>query len=113
MKLTRFENPDAVEHLVFKVKPELVEKFIELDHEIWTKELEKCPALVSKEVWVAKDGELHSIICWSSYEEWKAIDHDALSETQKRFDDAFGAENYEFVAAYHDVNQCYKITEYK
>lgn len=115
MKLNRFEKPSAVEELVFRVKPELVEKFIEIDHEIWTKYLANCPGFESKEVWVSdtKPGEVTSIIYWSDYALWKQISEEEMAEVQKKFDELMGLENYEFVCAPHESSQKYRICEYK
>lgn len=115
MKLTRFENPPAVEHLLFQVDPELVEKFIELDFEIWTKKLSTYPGFISKETWVSKDnpGEVATIIYWSDYKLWKAIDHEALIETDRIFTKKMGEGTFKIVRAYHDESQSYKVMEYK
>jgi uncharacterized protein (TIGR03792 family) len=115
MELTKFEKPMAVEHLLFKVKPELVDKFIELDHEIWTKQLSQYPGFVSKEVWVSKSvpGEVATIIYWSDINLWKAIDHHELIETDKKFTEAIGEGNAELYKAWHEESQFYKVTEYK
>ena len=53
MSYIKFEQPQAIEHLVFQVKPERFEEWLALDHELWTlAEAQLCPGLLRKEVWV-------------------------------------------------------------
>ncbi|MGI5958959.1 MAG: TIGR03792 family protein [Massiliimalia sp.] len=115
MELHRFEKPAAVEELVFRVKPECLEEFIQADHEIWTLYLAKCPGFMSKEVWVSDTvpGEVTSIIYWSDYELWQQVSVEEMAEVQKQFDARVGVENYEFVSAPHETSQKYRVTEYK
>ena len=42
----------VIEFLKFKVTPELREKFIQKDAEIWTAALARYPGFLSKEVWI-------------------------------------------------------------
>ncbi len=114
MELTKFEKPYAVEDLLFKVKPELVEKFIQLDHEIWTLQLAKYPGYVSKEVWVSEKnpGQVQTIIYWSDMALWKAIDHNELIETDRKFTEAMGEGTFEMIPLC-EQNVYYKVTEYK
>lgn len=58
-----------MEHLVFKVAPEDVERYLEVDHEIWTLKEAYAPGFdhipfLYKEVWLNdnKPGEIHFIL---------------------------------------------------
>ena len=115
MDLKKYKKPEAIEHLLFEVKPELVDQFVELDFEIWTKKLSQYPGFLAKETWVSKDviGEVATIIYWSDYALWKAIDHNELIELDRIFTEAMGKENFRIKRAFHDENQFYKIMEYK
>lgn len=115
MKLTKFEKPVAVEHLVFMVKPELLKKWLDLDHEIWTLGLEKWPGFAGKETWInsAVDGEIHSIVYWSDMDLWKSIDVNWLIETDNRFSNNFLPGEQAMIREEHKQNQCYKVNEYK
>ena len=114
MKFKEFDNKVAVEQLVFRVKPEKVKEFIELDHQIWTKELESKPGFKGKEVWVSDDKtKILTTVYWRSLEEWKSIDHEVLAETDEKFTKALGQDNFELIRELHKENQYYKVAEYK
>lgn len=115
MELIKFEKPLAVEHLLFKVTPELVDKWIEVDHEVWTLELSKQPGFLKKETWVSRDvpGDITTIVYWSDIDLWKSIDHDWLMEVDKKFNQIIGEGNSQLVRAYHTENQFFKVNEYK
>jgi len=113
MKLKKYDKPQAIEQLIFKVKPELVEKWIELDHEIWTKGLARWPGFAGKEIWVNDDvpGEVTAIVYWSDYDKWKAIDPEWLAETDERFTDEFGSDNVSLIGELHNERQQYRVRE--
>ena len=116
MGLQKFEKPQAVERLVFQVKPERLAEWLALDHEIWTLgEAHRSPALLRKEIWLneAVPGEVHCIIFWSDIHLWMSIDPQWLAETEKTFVDRFGGEDFRFVRSDHgDGIQCFKISEF-
>lgn len=109
------ENGYAVEYLVFEVKPELVDRFVEVDHQYWTLFLKEQPGFISKEVWVnkSKPGEVSLIVYWNSLAEWKAIPAEKLMETEQKFTAAFGAGNSKIVKEVHHDNLLYKVREYR
>ncbi len=115
MQIKKYNVPQAVEELVFVVAPDFVEKFIEIDHEIWTKMLAGYDGFVRKEVWVNDDkkGEITTIIYWETMDKWKAIPVADLDKTQKEFDAAVGEGNYTFKAAPHEGNQKYLVLSYE
>ncbi len=115
MQLKRFNSLQPVEELLFRVKPEFVEEFIRIDHEVWTLALSKYPGFVSKEIWVNDDnkGEITTVLYWESMSHWKSISHKELEETQRCFDEAIGKENYSFVKAVHEGNQRYRVCKYE
>jgi uncharacterized protein (TIGR03792 family) len=111
----KIEKGCAIECLVFEVKPDLIGRFIEMDHEYWTLFLKDQPGFISKEIWVnkSKPGEVTAIICWNSLEEWKSIPAEELIETDKKFSEAFGKENSKIVKCLHSDNELYKVREYR
>ncbi|HMQ51688.1 MAG TPA: TIGR03792 family protein [Anaerolineae bacterium] len=111
----KLEKGYAVEYLIFDVKPDLIDKFIEMDHDHWTLFLKDQPGFVSKELWVnrSKPGEVTAVICWHTMEEWKAIPLEKLIETDRRFTELFGPENFQLVKADHLANERYKVREYR
>ena len=60
----------VIEVLKFKVSPQLREKYIQKDAEIWTAALAKYPGFISKEVWINPNDstEVVLIIRWETRE---------------------------------------------
>ena len=48
-----FPKPQFVEGLTFRVKPEEVERYMQLEEEIWVNELCKLPGFMGSETWVS------------------------------------------------------------
>ncbi len=115
MELKKLKVPQAIEELVFQVAPEFIDKFISLDHEIWTKMLAGYDGFIRKETWVndMNKGEITTIIYWETLEKWKIIPENELAKTQIEFDAAMGKDNYKFIAAHHEGNQKYLVTIYE
>lgn len=81
-----------VEYLIFQIEnKENIDRFIKLDHEIWTSFLSSFPGFISKEVWVNYDtpGEIHTILIWESMDFWKNIPLDKLKLKDKEFCEKF------------------------
>jgi uncharacterized protein (TIGR03792 family) len=116
MTYTRYAQPLAVEHLVFQVKPERLEEWLALDHELWTLgESQTWPGMVRKEVWLNRltPGEVHCVIYWQSEAQWLAIDAGWLAANGQRFAERFGADDYRYVRSDHEAGvRCDKISEY-
>lgn len=108
------ERGEAVEILRFQVDSHLVETFIELDHQWWTKALAAYPGFVSKDVWVndKKPGEVTTIIYWNSLEEWKSIDHDELLEIDRKFSLALEGASFT-IEALHEGNDYKRVRHTK
>lgn len=89
----------VIEYLKFLVSPELREKFIETDREIWTSALAKCPGFLSKEVWInsEKAEEIIVIVRWKTRQEWKDIPANVLESTEKQFAESMGENEYKLV----------------
>ena len=111
MRLKTFDTPQAIERLTFYVSPELLPKWVELDHKIWTAALAECPGFTGKELWInpSKPGEITTVIYWKSLEDWLCLDHAWVAEVGAKFDEAIGKENYELVITRQDVDQLYLI----
>ena len=89
-----------MEHLVFKVAPEDVERYLEVDHEIWTLKEAYAPGFdhipfLYKEVWLNdnKPGEIHFIFAWESIESWREIDPYELIRVVQN-EENFGVHRY-------------------
>lgn len=88
----------VIEWLKIKVSPELREKFIQKDAEIWNSMLASYPGFLSKEVWInpAIPAELVLVIRWASREQWKSIPLERLTNVEEQFDREFG-EPYQMI----------------
>jgi uncharacterized protein (TIGR03792 family) len=86
----------AIEWLKFIVSPELREKFIEKDAQIWTAKLATYPGYLGKEIWLNPDRpeEIIMIVRWESREQWKSIPLQDLEETERQFAKQMGNDSY-------------------
>ena len=82
----------VIEFLKFKVTPELREKFIQKDAEIWTIALARYPGFLSKEVWIEPNAqsEVVIVIRWATREQWKSIPTEQLEKIDARFSQEMG-----------------------
>lgn len=87
-----------VEVLIFTMDPADVDRFLELDHEVWTLgeavELDgdQMPFL-SKEVWLddSRPGEITIVFVWPDQATWDAVGAtDIQARLQSDFDERFG-----------------------
>ncbi len=88
-----------IEWLGFSVKPQLREKFVIQDREIWTPMLAQAAGFLGKEVWVdpTMSDRIFIIVRWQSREQWKAISPKLLEQTEQKFALAIGADNYQMI----------------
>jgi uncharacterized protein (TIGR03792 family) len=115
--LREFDPPLAVEQLVFEVATDAFDAWRAADHEYWTlAEAERFPFLRTKEMWVSRQGPICRVtivITWDSLEAWQSIDPAWVEDQERRFSEAVGAGNYRLVAAPHETEQFFKISEYR
>ena len=88
-----------IEWLGFSVKPQLREKFLAEDREIWTPVLAKSDGFLGKEVWLdpARGDRVFIIVRWQSRQQWKDISPKLLEATEQKFTLAVGADNYQMI----------------
>lgn len=91
----------VIEWLKVQVAPELREKYIQKDEEVWTKQLATHSAYLGKEVWIdpTHSDTVVLIIRWATREGWKAIPAQELEQTEKRFAQQLGSTAYKIVEA--------------
>ena len=82
----------VIELLKVKIPPDLREKYIQKDAEIWTAALAKYPGFIAKEVWINPNDptEIVLIIRWQTREHWHAIPEADLQAIALKFDAAMG-----------------------
>lgn len=88
-----------IELLKIEVTPEYRQQYLQLDREIWTKALAKCPGFLGKEVWLNpnKPSEVILIIRWASQEQWKSISLQLLANIEQEFAQATGSIHHQIV----------------
>lgn len=86
----------VIEWLKFTVNPQLREKFVKLDREIWTATLAQFSGFLGKEVWISPihSDEVVFVIHWQSRDAWKAVPAEVLADTEAKFAQAMGQETY-------------------
>lgn len=97
----------VIEWLKVKLSPELREKFIQKDAEIWTAKLASYPGFLNKEVWISPENpsEVVLIIRWASLEAWKAIPPDELEKTEQQFAQELGSQQEIIEATHYQVRK--------
>jgi uncharacterized protein (TIGR03792 family) len=69
-----------------RVRPDLIERYIEKDGEVWTAGLEREEGFLGKEVWRGEEeGDLMLVIRWRSRGDWEGIPRERLEELERRF----------------------------
>lgn len=91
--------PMIIEWLGFSVKPQLREKFVAEDREIWTPVIANFTGFLGKEIWFdpARGDRVFILVRWQSRQQWKAISPKLLEETEQKFALAMGADNYQMI----------------
>ena len=89
----------VIEWLKFRVVPELREKFINQDKEIWTTALSSYSGFLGKEVWLdpTANDEVVFIIHWQTRRAWKSIPIEDLKAIEAKFSTAMGQVDYEML----------------
>jgi len=76
----------VIEWMRVRVRPDLVERYVEKDREVWTAGLEREEGFLGKEVWRGEEaGDLMLVIRWQSRGDWEAISKERLEELGRRF----------------------------
>lgn len=88
----------VIEWLQFKVNPDVRERFVQQDAEIWTPFLAQYHGFLGKQVWINPEtlDEIVLVMHWATMEDWKAVPSDRLEETETAFRDAMG-DTYQLV----------------
>ena len=97
----------VIEWLKLRVSPELREKFIQKDAEIWTSMLATYPGFLGKEVWINPETptEVIIVIRWASREAWESVPSERLKYVEKQFTQEFGEQQEIIEAAEYQVRK--------
>ncbi|MEB3342528.1 TIGR03792 family protein [Okeania sp.] len=90
-----------IEWLQFKIEESVKKEFIQKDGEIWTSFLALQTGFLKKEVWFNSDksDEIIIIVYWENREKWKSISQVLLAQTELKFREALGVENYSLLSS--------------
>lgn len=91
----------VIEWLKFKVSAESRDRFIQLDHEIWTPTLEQFSGFLGKEVWISPNcsQEITLVIRWETHQQWKRVPEEILEQTEQKFAQEMNNHFYEMIEA--------------
>lgn len=89
----------VIEWLKIQVVPELREKYIQKDEEIWTRALSKFPGYIGKQVWIdpKNSDKVVLVIHWKNREAWKAIPAKDLAAIEGQFVQQMGKDTYKII----------------
>lgn len=89
----------VIEWLKFEVASEAKQKFIEADDQIWSQFLSNYPGYMGKEIWVNPfvETEVIVVVHWESREQWKSVPEAVVEETEAKFAEAVGKDNYQML----------------
>ncbi|MBW4472512.1 MAG: TIGR03792 family protein [Stenomitos rutilans HA7619-LM2] len=89
----------VIEWLKVQVVPELREKYIQKDEEIWTTALSKFPGYLGKQVWIDPNNldKVVLVIHWASREMWKSIPIKVLEMIEMQFAQQMGQNTYKII----------------
>ena len=113
-----------VEVLIFEMDPNVVDEFIQVDHEVWTLGEAFMPGLsripfLSKEVWLddSRPGQVTLIFVWDTQSEWDIVGEVSFQKELQQIFDArfphpvrlFGAPHEDSAMGIHRVTRFERI----
>ncbi len=113
--LNKFDKPLFVEELTFWVRPELLEKYIEIDAELWVPALCTRKGYLGGEVWVGEEGtgEVLMLCFWEDYEDFATLDKAWESDMKTKTEAAIGEGNMRFIGQMQQSKRRWKVREYR
>ncbi|MCL6433783.1 MAG: TIGR03792 family protein [Leptolyngbyaceae cyanobacterium HOT.MB2.61] len=89
----------VIEWLKIKVSPELREKYIQKDEEIWSTALSRYSGFLGKQVWInpRQQDEVVLVIYWESRDAWNGVSAKHMEETEQRFLKEMGEGTYQII----------------
>lgn len=114
MELHIYDKPQFIEELVFRITPGQVERYLELETEIFSKPLSQVSGFLGGETWVSQDneGEVTSLYFWASEEAYRGVDQVWLGGQKEKMGTAMG-QDAAFVRAGHAENRRFRVREYR
>ena len=112
VKLKKFDPPRYIEELTFWVKPDLIERYIQLDAELWVPALCTRQGFLGSEVWLGEEGsgEITMLYFWEKKENFTGLDEVWQNDLKDKTHDVMG-ENMKFIGTMKSTNK-WKVREY-
>lgn len=107
MRTEVYKPGNFIEELVFKMEPEDVQQYAELEYEIMARELAELPTFRGWQIFASESepGEVTTMYFWESYEAYKAIDQEWLAAKKQALSEAFKGKTFVFLRAEHEINR--------
>jgi len=114
MELNIYQKPQFIEELVFRIKPGQVERYIDLETEIFSEPLSHVAGFLGGETWVSQDreGEVTSLYFWESEQAYRSVDQAWLAGQKEKMGAAMG-DDAAFVRAGHAEDRRFRVREYR
>ena len=114
MELKCYDQPQVIEALVFRIAPGQVERYIELETEIFSEPLSHVSGFLGGETWVSLDneGEVTSLYFWESEAAYHGVDQAWLGGQKEKMGRLMG-DDAVFVRAGHAENRRFRVREYR
>lgn len=115
MEQTVWKRPAFVEYLVFQVQPDLLEQYLDIDHELFGQGLAQFPGFLGSQVLLSatRPGEVHSLIFWESKECLEAVPQAFIQETDRELNRRLGEGNLTLLRCAHQENELYLAREFR
>ncbi|MDR0840293.1 MAG: TIGR03792 family protein [Christensenellaceae bacterium] len=112
MQPTIYNPPQFIEELTFRVRPDMLETYIELDARLWVPALRSRKGFLGSEVWVGEpgSGEVTMLYFWERYEDFAGLDVAWLEELKQKTNDVMG-DAIEFIGAMESARK-WRVREY-
>ena len=114
MELKVYDKPQFIEELVFRIAPGQVERYLELEQEIFSEPLSHRAGFLGAETGMSKDheGEVTSLYFWESEEAYHNLDQVWLGGQKDKMGQLMG-EDAVFVRAGHVSDRRFRVREYR
>lgn len=114
MTMKQYDPPAFIEELTFWVRPDLLDKYIELDRTLWVEALSTQPGFLGSQVWLGEDGtgEITILYHWRSYEDYTGLEERWLAGLKEKTGAQMGEGAMRFIGAMEKSRRKFLVREY-
>jgi len=84
-----YSSAVVVEYLTFDLSGLDVQRWLEVEDQVWGEELRTRPGFINKQIWESKPNVVHAVIWWRDQESWNAIGADEVAAIDARMGEWF------------------------